>query len=296
MFGGNTNLRPETSNTFSIGGVFTPTFIDGFSATIDYFNIKVKGLVAVFPQQVVVQDCAFSGDPAFCGLIHRSAQGLLFGTGPGAGYVTSLNVNTGYLQTSGIDFEANYQADLQDWGMGSNGSLAFNLVGSLMNEYEVQPFTGGSTYDCAGLFGPVCGTSGGLASPVYPKWRHKLRVTWASPWDVDISLAWRYISAVTYEGNQSATGPNASLASGLPFDPVDARISPYNYFDLSASWTVRSGVDLRAGVTNIFDKQPPIVDTNNLGVSAPPFGNGNTFPQVYDALGRVIYVGATLKY
>jgi outer membrane receptor protein involved in Fe transport len=179
--------------------------------------------------------------------------------------------------------------------MGANGALSFNLQGTLLNKYIDQPYTGGTTYDCAGLFGPICGTSGGLASPVFPKWRHKLRVTWSTPWDIDVSLAWRYISAVTYEGNQDPNGPNASLSNGF-YDYADARIGAYNYFDLAAAWAVRPGINLRAGITNLFDKTPPVVDSNNLGVSAPPFGNGNTFPQVYDALGRVMFVGATLKY
>ena len=49
-------------------------------------------------------------------------------------------------------------------------------------------------------------------------------------------------------------------------------------------------------MNNIFDRDPPFLDSNNIGVSGPPFGNANTFPQVYDLLGRLIFVGATLKY
>jgi hypothetical protein len=59
---------------------------------------------------------------------------------------------------------------------------------------------------------------------------------------------------------------------------------------------VHEGVQLHAGINNVFDKDPPILDTNYLGVSSPPFGNGNTYPQVYDALGRYVFVGATNTY
>src|SRR3569833_2675893 len=38
LFGGNPNLKPEESDTRSYGVVFTPTFIKGFSATVDYFD------------------------------------------------------------------------------------------------------------------------------------------------------------------------------------------------------------------------------------------------------------------
>ena len=51
-------------------------------------------------------------------------------------------------------------------------------------------------------------------------------------------------------------------------------------------------VDLRAGVRNLFDKDPPITDNNSAPASDI---NGNTFPNTYDAVGRVLYVGATIK-
>ena len=44
------------------------------------------------------------------------------------------------------------------------------------------------------------------------------------------------------------------------------------------------------------DKDPPVVDQLNFGLSAPPVGNGNTFPGVYDALGRVFFFGITADY
>ena len=46
----------------------------------------------------------------------------------------------------------------------------------------------------------------------------------------------------------------------------------------------------------MFDKDPPLVDTNTLGISSPPFGNGNTFPGVYDSLGRTFFVGITADF
>jgi outer membrane receptor protein involved in Fe transport len=53
---------------------------------------------------------------------------------------------------------------------------------------------------------------------------------------------------------------------------------------------------MHAGVNNVFDKDPPIVDSNSFGISAPAFGNGNTYPQVYDSLGRTIFIGITADF
>ncbi|HEY4113642.1 MAG TPA: TonB-dependent receptor [Rhizomicrobium sp.] len=301
LFGGNQNLKPETSDTRTVGLVFTPTFFDGFTATIDYFNIKVAKLITNLPQADIIQGCALTDAPFFCNLINRApVSGILYGN---AGFVTTLDTNTGYLKTQGVDIESNYTTDLSNWGMGDNGGLSFNLVGTYTSKYEqepvpdfilkaaniVNPITGAPvkpSYGCAGEFGNVCGT------PI-PRWRHKLRVTWNSPWDFDFTVQWRHMSGVKLDINENNHNING-LCGGPCGDTADASIPTYDYLDLAADWTVRPGVQIHAGVNNVLDRDPPILDSSYVAV--PPFGNGNTYPQVYDALGRVLFVGATIKY
>ena len=99
------------------------------------------------------------------------------------------------------------------------------------------------------------------------------------------------MSGVSFDAN--TTNPIV----GGPFgDAADATIPAFNYFDVAGNWTVREGVQIHLGVNNVFDKDPPTLDSNYVGVASPPFGNGNTYPQVYDALGRFLFVGATIKY
>jgi outer membrane receptor protein involved in Fe transport len=121
-------------------------------------------------------------------------------------------------------------------------------------------------------------------------------VTWTSPWDVDFSLAWRYIGQTTLDVNNTTEPTFSGYCGGGCYDFQDAKIQPYNYFDLATQWQIREGVSLGLGVNNIFDKHPPVLDSENLGVSAPPFGNGGTYPQVYDSLGRLLFINATIKY
>ena len=78
--------------------------------------------------------------------------------------------------------------------------------------------------------------------------------------------------------------------------PNEAEIKAYNYFDLAMTYKVKDGLALRAGVNNVLDTDPPLVDANNLAISGPPFGNGNTFPGFYDSLGRNIFVGLTANF
>ena len=276
--GGNPNLKPEDSDTKSVGAVFTPTFLPGFNLTVDWFDISVKNVITTPTLTEVFQNCA-DGQAAFCSLIHRQpGSGQVFGTG---GFIDLPLINGGTLHTRGVDVEANYRVSLSDWGMGDHGSLAFNLVGTdtdLLNSGE-------SNLNCAGLFGTTCG------QPT-PKWRHKARLTWITPWNISLSAQWRYVSGAKLDFNEDIGGvptPGGGIST-------DRTIPAYNYLDLSGEWRIRDHITLHAGVNNVFDKDPPIVDSNSYGISAPPFGNGNTYPQVYDSLGRTIFIGITADF
>ncbi len=297
LFGGNINLKPEISNTRELGLVFTPTFIEGFTATIDYFNIRLTGAIGTIPYDTILFQCGVTGSPTFCNLIHRGPGGTLFGSGAGVGFIQDTNLNTGALQTKGMDFEANYSTDFASWGWGDYGGLNLNFLGTWTDEYSVEPYPGAHVYDCAGFFGITC--AGGSPSGPTPDWKHKLRVTWSAPWDFDLSFAWRHLSGVQFDGN--STDPtfsgNCTGVPGVPCgDLSDDHIGAYDYFDIATNWTVHEGVQIHAGINNIFDKDPPLLDSNYLGVASPPFGNGNTYPQTYDALGRFVFIGATIKY
>ena len=136
---------------------------------------------------------------------------------------------------------------------------------------------GGPTYDCAGLFGATCAN-------VTPDWRHSLRVSWQTPWNLVASLNWRYVGAVELDGND----PDPTLNSGV-FDPFNAEIPAYSYVDVSAIWNVTPGIAVRLGVNNVLDKNPPLISTFITGTGAP-----NTYPS-YDLLGRVAFFGVTAK-
>ncbi len=128
------------------------------------------------------------------------------------------------------------------------------------------------------------------------------RITWNSKWNFSVSAAWRYISSVKLDLNESnplLAGKNViGEVYGIFPDLVakEAKVPAANYFDLSGTWTVKDGVTFRFGVNNLFDRDPPVIDSTNLAPASPPFGNGNTFPGVYDSLGRTIFVGLTADF
>ncbi len=285
---GNTALDPESSDTISFGLVASPRWVPGLNVSIDYFNITVEDLIGPIGAQTILTQCVQSGDPTFCGFVARSGTGSLWNT-PIAG-VGNPNVNTGSLETSGIDLNISYALDFADVGMSNAGGLRFELVGTWLDELIAEPVSGftpaptaafgSTTYDCAGYHGPVCGTPS-------PEWRHRFRTTWDTPWNASLSLTWRYFDSVEYEG----VAPNDFLNGGA--NALDLRGLPaMSYFDLAGTWQLLENTQLRAGVNNILDETAPPV-SNSVGA---PFSNGNTYPVVYDALGRYIFFGLTTDF
>ena len=156
------------------------------------------------------------------------------------------------------------------------GQLGMSFVGTWLNTLESDTGTGtaSAVYDCTGYYGSAqCGVPN-------PEWRHRARLTWQSPWNVDVSGTWRYYSEVEF---------GSSLTGGVA-GRLDSKLDAVNYFDLAANWQITDTVSGRVGVNNVFDTDPP------LSVAAGTGGNGNTFPQLYDALGRYVFFGVTANF
>jgi|RhiMetdeSRZDD1v2_1073273.scaffolds.fasta_scaffold16265_4 iron complex outermembrane receptor protein len=278
LVGGNTNLDPEESDTYSFGFVLTPNFLPGFTFTVDYYDIKVDKLINSLGADFILGQCLESGDPTFCDRVHRAGNGSIW-LGD-QGFIDDPILNTGSLQTKGVDAEANYRFE-----MGKLGSLGMQFIGTYVDEFLTEPLKGSPKYDCAGLFGTVCGT------PV-PDWRHKLRANWTTPWNMDLALTWRYIAAV----DDDRTSSDPSLTADVI--QTDKHLGSRSYFDLTGSYTMSdmgpfSSVTGRLGINNILDKDPPLVGQDTCPAV---FCNGNTFPQVYDTLGRYVFVGLTADF
>ena len=91
---------------------------------------------------------------------------------------------------------------------------------------------------------------------------------------------------MSYEGDTT----NAILASAAGRAATPAELASRDYFDISASYNLTKNFTLRAFVNNLLDKDPPI---RQQGAG---FVNGNTYPVVYDALGRKVGLSVTAKF
>jgi outer membrane receptor protein involved in Fe transport len=291
--GGNPNLNPEKSDTFSIGVVATPTFLPGFNASVDYFDIKVQDYIAGIGADVIINRCINTLNPFFCNLVHRDAAGSIWLSSNG--YVVDTTLNTGALRTKGFDFNASYRTDLDKFGIENMGGITMSFVGTYLKSLETQNLPGDKYFDCAGLYGTICSVSGGLSSP-NPKWRHKVRLTWNTPFEygdwiknVGFSVQWRHFSKVKLDAYDSDPQLNNT---GLQYE-TDRVLGTRDYIDMTATWTVKDNLKFRLGVNNVFDKDPPLNGSSNC-----PTGpcNGNTWPQVYDSFGRYIFFGLSADF
>jgi iron complex outermembrane recepter protein len=282
MSGGNPTLKPELADTYTVGVVLQPRAVPNLSISVDYFDIKIKNVIENLGGNTIINACVFQDQ--FCNLVHRDpANGSLWLST--LGYVIDTEINEGLLATRGIDVKATYRVPLPAYG-----SLNFGFEGSVLNSLATTPLPGQGSYDCAGYFGAVCGGSD-------PKWRSVLNITWSTPWDaLDVTLRWRYFGSQTSE----QLSPSKYLA-GTSFYPPLAHIPAYNWFDLATTFTLYKNVRLQLGVNNIFDKDPPLITladcaTTSGGDNSGANCNGNTFPGIYDAMGRYVFAHITAQF
>jgi iron complex outermembrane recepter protein len=272
LIGGNPNLNPEVADTITAGFVFQPRFLPRFALTVDYFDIEIESAIQGIGQDTILSTCIATGDPTFCSLINRDALGSLWVTSNG--FVRDLQQNIGSFSTEGVDVSASYSMEL-----GGMGNLGLSFVGTWLDSLVTDNGVS-EPYDCVGFYGNQCGVP-------TPEWRHQARLSFTTPDGIGMSLRWRYFGSV----DQDTTSTNPSL-SGVS-QPGHRTLPSVSYFDLALTARIGDHYQFRLGANNILDRDPPLV-----GQQACPAGfcNGNTWAQVYDALGRYIYAGVTLDF
>ncbi len=271
--GGNPNLSPEVANTWTAGAVITPRkFLPGFTATFDYYDIKINGTIGSYGSSDIQNVCANTGNPTMCGFIHRDQ---FFTTWlQTTGYIQTLNLNVGALQSRGLDVTASYTRPMP----GDLGAFSVNLIGTYLLKSYVD--TGLFSYDCVGLFGNICGVP-------TPKWRHLTRFSWETPWKVTISAGWRFIGPVMEDSGSS----QINLANPTRFARLEANgnmaanIPSFSWLDFGVQWKITKNITFIGGVNNVLDKEPP------LGIGSSPNDYGAGFYNTYDSLGRYIHTG-----
>jgi len=272
---GNPNLKPEIGKTLTIGGVVSP--FRGFSASIDWYKIKVTDMIETLGSQQIVNNCFNAGGTGApeCALIERD---------PTTGAPTLVHIapaNIAFLKTSGIDFDATYRTRLWD------GDFSARLYANYVSKFDAQQYTGAPISHYAGVNVVISNPAG------YPKWRGNLILDYMhGPFGVTISE--QYIHHMRLDIppgiNIAAAGQPANIQ---PISFVDDHVPAVWYTDL----TLRAKLPTFGGnseffftVNNLFDKDPPLIPGTIPGVNLP------TNIAIYDFIGRAYTAGVRFNF
>src|SRR5690606_804916 len=124
---GNPDLNRETANTTSFGVVLRPEWLPGFSASFDYFKIRLRGAIGNLSGQQIVDRC-FAGETDLCSFVYRGTGGLIT-------QVLSPGLNIDEERTSGVDLDLRYGLPVQ---LGPfEGKLNLGAIGTYTHERVV---------------------------------------------------------------------------------------------------------------------------------------------------------------
>ena len=275
--GGNPNLVPEKAHTTTLGFVWEPDFVDNLAVNLDYWKIKIDGEIGSATANQVTSGCY---DPtlnpgltynSFCQSIQRDpGNGSLNGVGS-KGIITQ-STNLGTYNYSGIDVGVNYRLPMKKVNLPNLGRVDLGLQLSYLNRADITTAPGVPTIQQAGYYGVDVGNP-------YPKIRFSQTGLW-NIGDYTLGYNWRYIGRTSVQQGETVLASNSSIKA-------------VNYMDLNASWQMLKFLKVSATINNAFNRQPPLVGTG-VGPSASNYGN--TFPSVYDVIGRRYTLSATATF
>jgi iron complex outermembrane receptor protein len=173
--GGNLDLKPEKSKTFSLGIVVEP--IPEITLAVDYWNIHLTDKIAPLDEAVI-----YANYEKYKDRFLRFADGT-----PNA--ILDKNENLGEVKTSGLDISVAFRVPKTSFG-----NFVISFDGTYVNNYEYQNERNGTFFDNVGNYGN--------SGPVF-KWRHNASVNWRlSNWSA--TLAQSYKSGYTDQNSVAA--------------------------------------------------------------------------------------------
>ena len=261
---GNPNLTAETGRSLTIGTVITPRFLPGFSASIDYYRIRVMNLISVLGAQTILNECFDLPQPnQFCSLINpRNPDGTFASPA-----LTSAGVNFAKQQADGIDFEVAYR---RTFANRHRLNIHFLATDVLKRNNFTDPTNPNFMFRQLSNLGDA-------------KWNANLNVGYGFG-PVDFTYTMNYI------GKQTVTDfANTHSVQGRPPQNPDATSIRWYpevmYHNARVDFHVPQAgrkLDFYVGVDNMFDTRPP------LGL----LGTGGGEP--YDPVGRFVFGGVSI--
>lgn len=272
---GNAGLLPEVADSTGLGLVYTSSLFEGFSASIDFYNIDIKGSIGSVGAQSSIDRC-FAGETVFCSSLVRKADGTL-------DYILIRPVNFVVETNRGVDLESSYRFEASDLVSSWRGDIDLRALATHYLEASTD----------SGV-GPVVDNVGSNGSGP-PNWKFSMTGTYRLD-NMRVSLTGRGISAGKIDTSfvECTTGCPASTTFNRTID--NNHMDGALFFDLSMSYSLNDffkteETELFLVVQNLMDKDPAIF---------PRFGANPVDPAsnpiYYDILGRELRFGVRMQF
>lgn len=268
--GGNPNVAPEKADTTTFGVVLQPSFLEGFSTSIDWYTIDISDAIAQLPSQDVVNGCS-NGDQTLCQyVIRRDNQ-------PNGAIerVENLFINLANQRISGVDLETSYRRNVKLFGGGPE-SLTWRFYGTYLNENSIQN-KGGPRDERIGQVG------GAFA---LPKYKLTSNVSYRNgPFSVFLQGRWLDGGLLDRTRVESTT----NIANSIDDNTIPSTF----YTDLNLSYTggQEDNLEVSFNVTNLFDR-PPVLTPGVIGRAGTTEFNSS----MYDVIGRRFTLGLNYRF
>ena len=271
--GGNRNLRPETSDSFTYGAVYAPNWVDNvgwiedLTVELTYWRYELEDAIQAIDAEVQIESCVNTLDPTLCGGISRTPSGVI-------NRFANQLTNIGGIDTDGWDFSIIWRGP----------STEFGDFGVTWSNTFVSEFT--QIIPTATGFQEVSreGTEAGDPEQGWPEWRFNLIVDWTYG-DWGASWTTRFIDELTEDCPDNVIGLGFCSDSANGKNELDSTF----YHDLQVTYrpgAMEESLEFTAGIANAFDEDPPACFSCAL----------NGFDgAIYDMPGRFYYAKAVYR-
>ena len=252
------DLKPETSESYTFGTVYNPSWLEGAELTLDYYNIKVEDAIGRYGHTRIARECATGSNPDACNYIDRDSLGNIVD-------LRNFLQNAGTYEVEGIDFFTAYRFPETSYG---------SFKASLDLAYVL-----GNKFDGEDRVGIQYGDGG------FPELKGSLNIDWAMG-DWDAHWKTRYVGPM----DNTLHVDDGYVAA----DGITERFDAYMVHNVSVGYNIDGyNTKVSLGINNLFAKKPQAegID-NNSAVSTNNFSVTE-----YDVnMDRFIYLRATTKF
>jgi len=231
---GNPTLNPENAKTATAGFVYDPSWADHLRLSVDWYSIKIKGLIGVIQPQQVVDRCYLDKLPEYCADVSTDGIGTITG-------VTVRQQNLNYFETSGVDIEAAYQIPLSAVSGSLPGRINLRLLANYVDTLATTAAVNATTTDVAGqytnpdwtLFGTVGYDIGRFSTTLDLRFYasgtiDNSKVVGTRPLDLNVNdVASNFMTNATFQYNLSSIGAAQNAQIYLRINNVFNRGIPF---------------------------------------------------------------------